>query len=54
MAEHYNWFILIEPESGEYFMDEDELVAFQKAREKHPQGKFFFDRLNETGVFGRI
>ncbi|MGK7903206.1 MAG: hypothetical protein AB4352_17715 [Hormoscilla sp.] len=54
MAEHYNWFILIEPETGEYFMDEDELVAFQKAREKHPQGKFFFYRLNETGVSGRI
>jgi hypothetical protein len=51
---HYNWFIIIEPESGDYFMDEDELVAFQKARENYPQHQFFFFRLNETGICGKI
>jgi hypothetical protein len=35
-------------------MDEDELVAFQKAREKYRQGKFFFFRLNQTGICGKI
>lgn len=54
IADYYNWPILIEPESGDYFIDEDELVAYQKAREKHPQGRFLFFRLNETGVSGRI
>jgi hypothetical protein len=51
---HYNWFIIIEPDSGNYFMDKDELVAFQKALEKHPQRLFGFFRLNKTGVCGKI
>ncbi|GAB4172453.1 MAG: hypothetical protein Fur006_01260 [Coleofasciculaceae cyanobacterium] len=54
IANQYNWFIIIEPNSGNYFMDEDELVAFQKALEKHPQRIFGFFRLNETGVCGKI
>lgn len=51
---HYNWFIIIEPDSGDYFMDEDELVAFQKACEKYPQAILGFFRLNETGICGKI
>ncbi len=51
---YYNWFIVIEPESGEYFIDPDSLVAAQKAHEKYPQGRFFTFRLNETGICGRI
>ncbi|ACK74115.1 conserved hypothetical protein (plasmid) [Gloeothece citriformis PCC 7424] len=51
---HRNWFLIIEPDSEDYFLDKDELVAYQKAREKYPQGKFFFFRINETGVSGRI
>lgn len=54
MENHYNWFIIIEPESEDYFMEEDELVAFHKAREKYPQRQFFFFRLNETGICGKI
>jgi hypothetical protein len=51
---HYNWFLIIEPDSGDYFLEEDELTAYQKARAKYPQGRFFFFRLNETGAYGRI
>lgn len=51
---HYNWFIVIEPYSEDYFIDRDSMVAVQKAREKHPQAKFFTFRINETGVCGRI
>lgn len=29
--EHYNWFITIEPNSGDYFIDQDIEVAEQKA-----------------------
>jgi hypothetical protein len=54
MQSHYNWFILIEPESGDYFVDRDEIVALTKARENHPQVPFTIFRLNETGLCGRV
>jgi hypothetical protein len=54
MQNHHNWFILIEPESGDYFVDQDEIVALTKAREKHPQVPFAIFRLNETGLCGRV
>lgn len=54
IEEHYNWFITIEPDSGDYFIDKDDMTAYQKAREKHPQTIFCTFRLNETGVCGRI
>ena len=54
IKEHYNWFIHIEPETGDYFIAEDEEVSFQKAREKHPTADLMAMRLNETGTCGRI
>jgi hypothetical protein len=33
IKEHYDWFIVIEPESGDYVIAPDETVARQKARE---------------------
>lgn len=51
---HYNWFILIDPETGEYFIDKEEMVALNKAREKHLHALFAIFRINETGVCGRI
>ncbi|MDF5710369.1 MAG: hypothetical protein PUP90_22535 [Nostoc sp. S4] len=54
IEKHYNWFIVIEPNSEDYFIDPDSLTAVQKALEKHPQAKFFTFRLNETGICGRI
>ncbi|WP_193196836.1 hypothetical protein [Nostoc sp. MG11] len=54
MEKYHNWFIVIEPESGDYFIDQDSLAAAQKAHEKHPQSRFFTFRLNETEVCGRI
>lgn len=52
--EHYNWFIVIEPNSGDYFIDADENIADKKAREKYPTGWLVTFRLNETGACGRI
>ena len=54
VAEHYNWFIVIEPDSGEYFIDPDEEVASQKAHQKYPKAVMLRMRLNETGTCGRI
>jgi len=51
---HYNWFIIIEPNSGDYFIDPDENVAVAKARQKYPSGWLGTMRLNETGACGNI
>nr|WP_199297981.1 hypothetical protein [Trichocoleus sp. FACHB-40] len=52
--EHYNWFIVIEPNSGDYFVDIDEEIAVQKARHKYPTGMIGIMRLSETGTCGKI
>jgi hypothetical protein len=52
--EHYNWFITIEPNSGDYFIDPNIEVAEKKARQKYPSGWVVTFRLNETGTCGRI
>jgi len=54
MTEHYGWSIHIEPDSGDYFIDPDSEVCFQKARQKHPSAKIMEMCLNETGACGRI
>jgi hypothetical protein len=54
IEEHYNWYIIIEPDSESYAIDLDEMVAIQKIHEQHPQGKVMIMRLNETGTCGRI
>lgn len=54
IKEHYDWFIVIEPDSGEYFIDPNEDVARQKAREKYSEKMRLMMRINETGACGRI
>jgi len=54
MADHYEWSIHIEPDSGDYFIDLDSEVCFQKARRKHPTKKLMEMCLNETGACGRV
>jgi len=54
MADHYGWSIHIEPDSGDYFIDPDPEVAFQKAKQKHPNAIIMEMCLNETGTCGRI
>ena len=54
IKEHYNWFIVIEPNSGDYFVDIDEEIAVQKARQKYPTSMVGIMRLNETGTCGKI
>jgi hypothetical protein len=54
VKDHYGWFIYIEPDSGDYFIDEKREVARQKAKEKHPNSVIMAKCLNETGCVGRI
>jgi hypothetical protein len=54
MPDHYGWSIHIEPDSGDYFIDPDPQVAFQKAKQKHPNAILLEMCLNETGACGRV
>jgi hypothetical protein len=49
-----NRYIIIEPDSGEYFIDEDKKVAMAKSRSQHPGKKCIIMRINETGTCGTI
>ena len=51
---HYNWFVAVEPDSGEYFIDKDSEVASGQCRAKHPGKKPHILRIKETGVCGTI
>ena len=51
---HYNWYLAVEPDSGEYFLNKDAFLAAQKVHEKYPNVKLHVFRINETGVCGRI
>jgi hypothetical protein len=54
MADHYGWSIIIEPDSGDYFIDSERTVCLQKAKQKHPTAILLEMCLNETGACGRI
>ena len=53
-TEHYGWSIHVEPDSGDYFIDPDPEVCFQKAKQKHPNAVIMEMCLNETGACGRV
>jgi len=54
IKEHYDWFIVIEPESGDYVIDRDETIARQKAHDKFGHNLRLMMRINETGACGKI
>jgi hypothetical protein len=54
IKDHYSWFIVIEPNSKDYFLNQDELTAIHQAKEKHPDAIFFIFCVNETGIAGQI
>jgi hypothetical protein len=51
---HYNWYVAVEPDSGEHFVDKNLEVASQKCRQQHPHRVHYTFRINETGVCGTI
>ncbi|OYD94926.1 hypothetical protein CDG76_13555 [Nostoc sp. 'Peltigera membranacea cyanobiont' 210A] len=54
IEKNYGWYIAVEPDSGDYFIDEDIEIASQKARIKHPNAVHCMFCLNETGATGTI
>ncbi|NMG07646.1 hypothetical protein [Brasilonema sp. UFV-L1] len=51
---HYGWYIAVEPDSGDYFIDEDNMQAHRKALQKYPNADHCVFCLNEDGATGRI
>ncbi|WP_310484476.1 hypothetical protein [Chamaesiphon sp. VAR_48_metabat_403] len=54
IATHYNWFIAIEPDSGEYFIERDLEVASLQCQAKYPGKLHYTFRINESGACGSI
>jgi hypothetical protein len=52
--DYYDWFIVIEPNSGDYFIDKDENIAQQKADEQHPNAPGVIFCINETGTCDKV
>jgi hypothetical protein len=51
---HYNWYMAVEPDSGEHFIDKDDMVATKMCRQKHPNAIPYLFRINNTGACGSI
>jgi hypothetical protein len=47
-ARYYNWLVVIEPESGDYFLGQADLDVLSRARKKFPEARFFAYRLNDN------
>lgn len=54
IEKYYGWYIAIEPNSGDYFIDKDKETASLKARTMHPNVIHHMFGINETGVSGTI
>jgi len=54
LHKYSGWYIAIEPDSCNYFIDQDKEIASKMAREKYPSMIHHIFGINETGVSGRI
>jgi hypothetical protein len=54
IQDYYGWYIAIEPDSGEYFMDANKAVAQQKARQKYPERMICTLQLIEVGASRKV
>lgn len=54
IEKYYGWYIAVEPDSGDYFIDEDIEVAHKRAIEKYPNARHCAFCLSEIGATGRI
>ena len=46
--------VAIETDSGDYFIGEDVLEAYEKGVKKHPDKEFFFKRVGAKTAFVRV
>ncbi len=52
--QYSNWYIAINPDTGDYLVEQEYLKLFERLRQQPEKGKMVIFRLNETGVCGRI
>lgn len=45
---YQNWLVVIEPDSEEYFLGQDDYEVLSRARKKHPRAVFFTYRISEN------
>lgn len=45
---YHDWIVVIEPETGDYFIGLDDYEVLNRARKKHPRSQFFAYRLSEN------
>jgi hypothetical protein len=45
---YHDWIVVIEPETGDYFIGLDDYEVLNRARKKHPRTQFFAYRLSEN------
>ena len=43
--------VAIEPESGDFFIDEEVMQAIDKAKDKHPEKLFYLKRIGFDAVY---
>ncbi len=43
-----NWLVVVEPESQDYFLGQDDYEILARARKKHPKAVFFTYRLSDN------
>ncbi|PIN74924.1 hypothetical protein COV18_05305 [Candidatus Woesearchaeota archaeon CG10_big_fil_rev_8_21_14_0_10_37_12] len=51
LAKEKGKIVAIEVNTGDYFIGEDELEAYEKAIEQHPSSEFFFKRIGSKTAF---
>lgn len=54
IQDYSGWYIAIEPDSGDYFIDANKAVAQQKARQKYPERMICTLQLIETGADRKV
>lgn len=51
---YQNWLVVIEPNSADYFLGQDDHEVLARARKRHPHGSFFAYRLNKDPVIDTL
>ncbi len=53
-SRYRDWIVMIEPDSKDYFLGQDDHEVLARARKKYPKGRFFAYRLNENPIVDTI
>lgn len=54
IEQYYNWYLVINPDTEEYFIEQEYLQVFTRLRQQPEKGKMVIFCLNETAICGQI